>query len=132
MTSVYDFLNKLNRFFPSNEKEETLKERVNEYSNSILLKAQNNHCQYDYDKVFSYLIQNYKYKTFPSLPDILDALPYGVVKRESYSGREGDVIKKTINGIEYEFTVVPNHWTNVKTISELDEEIERRKQREIA
>ena len=43
--------------------------------------------------------------------------------QERYSGREGEVIKRTLNGIEYEFTVVPNHWDKVKTIEQLDKDI---------
>lgn len=132
MITVYQFLEKLNYFYPSNEREEVFKERTQEYANSIIVKAHNTKQKYDYDKVFSYILQTYKYKTFPSLPDILAALPYGVIIEESYSGHEGEVIKRVINGHEYEFTVVPNHWQGVKTISELDREIEERTKREIA
>lgn len=131
MITVYQFLEKLNSFYPSNEKEELFQERANEYANNILLRAQNRKEKYDYDKVFSHILQTYKYKTFPSLPDILDALPYGIVIQESYSGREGETIKRTCRGYEYEFTVVPNHWEKVKTISELDADIEEREKREI-
>lgn len=132
MITVYQFLEKLNYFYPSNEREEVFKERTQEYANSIIFKAHNTKQKYDYDKVFSYILQTYKYKTFPSLPDILAALPYGVIIEESYSGREGEVIKRVINGHEYEFTIVPNHWQGIKTISELDREIEERTKREIA
>lgn len=126
MITVYQFLEKLNKFYPSNEPEELITERVNEYANIILEKAHINHCKYDYDKIFKHIMQTYKYKTYPSLPDILDALPFGHEIEESYSGREGEVIKRVVNGYEYEFTVVPNHWDKVKTISELDEDIAER------
>ena len=132
MITVYQFLEKLNTFYPSNEKEEIFRERQNEYANNIILRAHNKREKYDYDKVFSHILQTYKYKTFPSLPDIFEALPFGVVIEESYSGKEGEVIKRTLNGIKYEFTIVPNHWEKVKTISELDEDIEKRTKKEIA
>lgn len=132
MITVYDFINKLNTFYPSNEKEEIFRERQNEYANSIIQRAHNRKEKYDYDKVFSHILQTYKFKTFPSLPDILEALPFGIVVEESYSGKEGEVIKRIINGMEYEFTIVPNHWDKVKTISELDREIEQRLSKEIA
>lgn len=132
MITIYQFLEKLNTFYPSNEKDEIFKERQNEYANNIIHRAHNKREKYDYDKVFSHILQTYKYKTFPSLPDILEALPFGVVVEESYSGKEGEVIKRTLNGYEYEFTIVPNHWENVKTISQLDEDIEERTKKEIA
>lgn len=131
MITVYQFLEKLNSFYPSNEKEEIFQERANEYANILLEKAHIHKCKYNYDKIFKHIMQTYKYKTFPSLPDILDALPVGYEIEESYSGREGEVIKRTLNGYEYEFTVLPNHW-RVKTISELDEDIEKRTKKEIA
>lgn len=126
MITVYQFLDKLNSFYPSNEQEEVFKERCKEYSNIILEEEHKNRCKYDYDKVFKHIMMNYKYKAFPSLPDILEALPEGLMIEESYSGREGEVIKRVVNGYEYEFMVVPNHWNKVKTISELDEDIAER------
>jgi hypothetical protein len=56
----------------------------------------------------------------------LDALPVGIVIEQRFSGREGEVVKRTLNGIEYEFTIVPNHWEKVKTIEQLDNDILRR------
>lgn len=127
--NAFEFLIKLNSFFPSNESEELFKERMNEYVNSIVHKSQTSKCQYDYDKVFTYILETYKYKAFPSLPDILDALPKGKIYNNCTST---ETIKRVINGIEYEFTIVPNHWENVKTIGEIDAEIRGRKKKEIA
>jgi hypothetical protein len=62
----------------------------------------------------------------PTTSKIFEYLYAGRVINESYSGREGEVIKRTLNGIEYEFTVVPNHWEKVKTIEQLDNDILRR------
>lgn len=130
--NVIEFLNKLNTFFPSDETNEVFDERLNEYAKSIVNKAQIHGCQYDYNKAFSYLLENYKYKTFPSLRDILETLSKSAFKKADYSGREGEVIKRVINGMEYEFTIIPNHWEKVKTISEVNAEIRRRTNKEIA
>lgn len=127
--NAFEFLVKLNSFFPSNESEELFKERMNEYVNSIVHKSQTSKCQYDYDKVFTYILETYKYKSFPSLPDILEALPKGKIYNTCNSNQ---TIKRIINGMEYEFTIVPNHWENVKTISEVSAEIRSRTKKEIA
>lgn len=127
MLTVYEFLKKLKKFYPINENEEVFAERMNEYANTILARSQEKGIKYDFEKIFSHILQNYKYKTFPSLPEIIDNLEYGIINEVVYSGREGEVIKRCLNGVEYEFTVVPNSWQYVKTISELDADIERRK-----
>ena len=126
MITVYDFINKLNKFYPSNEKEEIFAERANEYANNIILRSHNKREKYDYDKVFNHILQTYKYKTFPSLPEIIDNLEFGIIVEESYSGREGETIKRVLNGYEYEFTIAPNHWQNVRTIEQIDEDIKFR------
>lgn len=127
--SVYDFLGKINDFFPSGDKKEIVTQKINEYADCILEYVNKQKKQYDYDKIFKQLLLSYKYKTFPTLPDILEVMPYGaiIVRPDvSYTGDEGKVIKRVINGHEYEFTIVPNTWDNVMTISELDRDINRR------
>lgn len=124
--NAFEFLNKLNTFYPSNESDNVFSQRVSEYADSIVHKCRVNKCQYDFDRVFTYILENYKYKNFPSLPDILSALPYGKIYNTCASDQ---TVKRVINGMEYEFTVVPNHWENVKNIKELDTEIRRKKQK---
>jgi hypothetical protein len=123
MMNTYEFLNKLNKFLPSNESAELFEERVKEYADVIFSRIQQEKCQYDYDKIFTHILTTYKYKTFPSLADIINALPIGKYIEADYSGREGEVIKRSARGYEYEFTVVPNHWDRVKSIDELDNDI---------
>lgn len=127
--SVYDFLGKINDFFPSGDKKEIVTQKINEYAGCILDYVNKQKKQYDYDKIFKQLLISYKYKTFPTLSDILEVMPYGAIivrPNVSYSGDEGKTIKRVINGHEYEFTIVPNMWDNVMTISELDRDINRR------
>ena len=127
--TVYEFLEKLNNYYPSKEKTEILEQKFNDYANCIIEYAHKNNYEYDYDKVFKQFMLNYKYKVFPSLPDILEFMPYGVIiKKPHYSGKEGQTIKRSWQGHEYEFTIVPDSWENVKTIKQLDNELERRKE----
>lgn len=129
--TVYEFLNKLNNYFPSQDKDEIFKEKLNDYSNCIIDYVRKQGKKYDYDKIFKQLLFTYKYKTFPSLPDIIEAMAFGVIiPTVQETGKEGEVIKRVINGIEYEFTIVSNSWDNVMTISELDADIARRTKKE--
>lgn len=120
---IFDFLRELELFYPMNASEEKTAKLISSYAEIIQGEMLKTKEKYDFNKVISYIQRNYRYKTFPSLPDILDALPIGIIVEERYSGREGEVIKRIINGIEYEFTIVPNHWENVKTIEQLDRDI---------
>lgn len=123
---IFDFLRDLEVFYPMNESEEKVEKRISAYAEIIQGEVLKTGKKYDFKKVLASIIRNYRYKTFPSLPDILDSLPVGIVIDEQYSGREGEVITRVINGFPYEFTIVPNHWERVKSISQLDEEILRR------
>lgn len=127
--SVYDFLGKINDFYPSGDKKEIVTQKINEYAECLLDYANKQKKQYNYDKIFKQLLISYKYKTFPTLSDIIDVMPFGEIRPDvSYSGKEGTVIKRMIRGHEYEFTIVPSSWDNVMTISELDRDIERSKE----
>ena len=80
----------------------------------------------DYDQLCKNIRRNYQYKKFPTVAEIISFIPEAmkpIPRQTSYSGREGEVVKRMINGIEYEFTIVPNHWTGVKTIEQLDKDI---------
>ena len=123
---IFDFLRELELFYPMNESDEKVEKRISSYAEIILRETLKTGETYDYEKIIRHIQRNYRYKTFPSLPYILDYLPVGIVIEEHYSGREGEVIKRVVNGYEYEFTIVPNHWTGVKTVEQLDKDILRR------
>jgi hypothetical protein len=130
--SVYDFLSKLDKYFPASGKEDLVNQKINDYADCILEYVNKHKQQFDYDKIFKQLLMTYKFKTFPPLSDIIDLMPYGAIIPKpdvSHSGKEGEVIKRTYRGLEYEFVVVPNCWDNVMTISELDRDIARRNAR---
>lgn len=123
---IFDFLRELELFYPMSESEEKVEKRISAYAEIIQREALKTKETYDYQKIIRHLQRTYRYKSFPSLPDILDAMPVGIVIQERYSGREGEVMTRQVNGITYEFTVVPNHWEKVKTIEQLDKDILRR------
>lgn len=136
--NVREFLSELQLFFPLERRKEDIPRILEGYADDILYEISKDkwkgyNC--DFEILLKTVRTKYSFSKFPSVASIVENIPEAMVlkpRNVSYSGREGDVIKRVINGIEYEFTVVPNHWDRVKTISELDEEIERRKQREIA
>lgn len=106
MITVYQFMEKLNKFFPSNEREEIFKERVNEYSKEIMLIANERKVKYDYDKIFSYILKNYEYKTFPALAYIIKVLDEGIIQDTKESIKIGNVLVVTMsNGLKYDFVI---------------------------
>ena len=120
---IFDFLRELEIFYPMGASEEKVEKCISSYAEIIQRETLKTGEKYDYEKILRHIQRNYRYKSFPSLPDIIDALPIGIVIEEHYSGREGEVLKRSLNGVEYEFTIVPNHWGNIKTINQLDKDI---------
>lgn len=136
--NVREFLAKLQFFFPLDRKKEDIPIILEEYANDLLFEI-NKHKWKGYDCDFEILLKavrsEHKWKELPNVSNIIKLIPEAMVRSKtvkSYSGREGEVVKRTINGQEYEFTIVPNHWDKVKTISELDIEIAERTKKEIA
>lgn len=106
MITVYEFLDKLNKFYPSNDKDEVFKERVNEYSKEILNIAQSKDVEYDYEKIFSHILKNYRYRTFPTLADIINVLDIGIIEKNKECIDAGKVIVVTLpNGFKYDFVI---------------------------
>jgi hypothetical protein len=136
--NVREFLSELQLFFPLERKREDIPRILEGYADDILYEINKNRWK-GYNCEFEILLKkvraSYSFSSFPPLAKIIDCIPEAMVIKPietSYSGREGEVIKKTYRGYEYEFTVVPNHWKDVKTISELEAEIEKNNKREIA
>lgn len=130
--NVREFLNEMLFYFPMKRSKDDGVKLLELYVDDILF-VLSEYPDYDcdYNKLLKFIRCNRVYATFPPVAEIVKDIPKALVLKPvqpSYSGREGEVIKRIINGIEYEFTVVPNHWERVKTLSELDAEIARRKQ----
>ena len=125
---LFEFLRNLETFYPLNESAEKVENRLSAYVDILEGEIVKSRKKYNFEKILRYIQRNYRYKQFPSLPDLLDFLPYGIVYETTYSGQVGETIKRVIGGHEYEFTIVPNHWDNVKSISQLDSEIAQMKE----
>lgn len=123
MINVHTFISELGSFFPVSGSEKDKAERFEKYATLLTEKIYNDYNgKYNYEKLLKYL--EVTFDRFPSIKDIFASLPIGVEK--SYSGREGITITRVVNGHEYEFVIVPNHWSDILTISELDRDIARR------
>lgn len=119
-----EFLRQLALFFPMGGNEERKRAKIESYVELIGNEIYSKYDNFNYEAVLKIL--KLSYDKFPTIKEVMSKLPYGKVIKESYSGREGEVIKRTLNGIEYEFTIVPNHWEKIKTIEQLDNDILRR------
>lgn len=116
-----EFLKQLALFFPLRGTEEQKRAKIESYVELLSGEIHSKYDNFNFEALLKILKMSYD--TFPALKDIRKHLDYGKVIKESYSGREGEVVKRMVNGIEYEFTIVPNHWTGVKTIEQLDKDI---------
>lgn len=121
---VTQFLEELALLYPPEQKDPfKVKSILSIYAEHLLREIQRTGKRYDFLKLSRYIQRNYKYQKFPTIPSLLEFLPYGEIYNESFSGNEGKVIKRKYRGVVYEFTIVPNHWEGVKTIEQLDREI---------
>lgn len=124
--NVRTFLNDLLFYFPPDRKinEAETEKLLDAYVEDITAAVKKcNDYTCDYYKLLQYIRSNYTYKNLPSISQVIKYLPKGLVEKPKdyiYSGKEGEVIKRVINGHKYEFTIVPNHWDKVMTINELD------------
>lgn len=121
---VTQFLEEMVLLYPPEQKDPfKIKSILSIYAEHLLREIQRTGKRYDFLKLSRYIQRNYKYQKFPTIPSLLEFLPYGEIYNESFSGNEGKVIKRKYRGVVYEFTIVPNHWEGVKTIEQLDREI---------
>ena len=128
--NIRDFIKELATYYSFGSTEEARKAKIEAYVEVIGEKVHNHYKNYDYKALLRHL--QVKYEKLPPLKVILGELIVGKVNPpDNYSGMEGNVIKREINGHIYEFTIVPNHWEGVKTIRDLDREIAWKKQKVI-
>lgn len=104
--TIFEFLQELESFFPLNEPEEMVKKRISFYADILKSEMAKNNKDYNYRKITQWFLKNYKYKTFPSLANIIEALPNGEVEKYVPSSDEGSLLVVTLaSGFTYEFTV---------------------------
>ncbi|MCM1003608.1 MAG: hypothetical protein NC408_04630 [Candidatus Gastranaerophilales bacterium] len=120
---IFDFLKQLDEFFPLSENEDKKNNRFSMYADIIEGEIQKTGKEYDFKKIIQYLVRNYKYKTFPPMPEILDALPFGEIYRYSKCANEGSLLVVTLpTGYQYEFTVS----SIGKPLKQLEDDIKRK------
>ena len=128
--NVREFLNEMLFYFPLKRNKEDLEKLFEIYVNDILFSiAQYKDYECDYETLLQLIRCNRTYTNFPPVAEIIKDIPKALKLKPiipEYSGHEGEVVKRILNGVEYEFTVVPNHWDKVKSISEIDKEISQR------
>jgi hypothetical protein len=124
--NAHSFVCELGAFYAVGGSEKDKAERFDKYATLIAEEVSKLKCKFNYDKLLKYF--ELTKEKFPSVAEVIANLPIGIEK--SFSGREGETIKRILNGHEYEFTVVPNHWSGIMTISELDRDIARRSSRD--
>lgn len=122
--NAHTFMSELGIFYAVGGSEQDKITRFDKYATLIAEQVAKLRGQYNYERLLKYIEINFE--KFPSVKAILDCLPVGIEIETCLSGREGETIKRTLNGVEYEFTIVPNSWDGIKTISELDRDIVRR------
>lgn len=126
--NIDTFIEELACFFPMTGTENEKKKRILQYRDIIAENVAKRGCNYNYQKLLRHLQMNFD--KFPPLPKIIENLPVGVILEEQLSGREGEVITRKMNGVEYDFYIVPNSWENVMSVGELDRDIQRRRSNE--
>lgn len=74
--NVYQFLEQLNCFFPSNESSEMFSLRVKKYAELLAQMEKEAGKQFDYEKMLDLTIRNYPYRSFPNFTEITKNLVY--------------------------------------------------------
>jgi hypothetical protein len=108
--NLQDMLSELLRFYPiTNRKDEDIAKDMITYHECILENVYKSNQKYDWEKCLKYILTHRIYKTFPSIPEILEALPYSLKKEKAKSescADEGFLLVVTLpNGYTYHFTV---------------------------
>ena len=120
--TIFEFLQELECFFPLNETEETVRKRIVFYTEILEGEVKKTGKSYDYRQITRWFLKHYKYKTFPGLANIIEALTYGEVKTQSCKDEGALLIITLTSGLKYGFTVSPIG----KSINELKADIMRK------
>ena len=106
--NLLDFLRELEGFYPLNESEEKINKRLSSYVSILEKEITKRNKKYDFEKVLRNIQMSYKYKSFPSLPDILEFLNIGELKNVQHVQGEGSLAVITLpNGAIYPFEIAP-------------------------
>ena len=104
--TIFEFLQELESFFPLNETDDIIKKRIAFYTEILEAEVAKTGKSYNYRQITEWFLKTYKYKSFPALPNILEALPHGEVQSYKECSDEGSVLIVTLaSGYQYQFTV---------------------------
>lgn len=106
--SLQEMLEELLRFYPIKDRSKNdIAQDMVTYRELILEYVYSSNERYDWEKCLKYIQTHRIYKTFPSIPDILEALPYSLQqKKVQKCVDEGSLLVVTLpSGYTYEFTV---------------------------
>ncbi len=103
---LFEFLRDLEAFYPLNESEEKVDKRIASYAEIIEGEIIKKGGEYDFSKMLRHIQTHYTFKTFPSVPYLLELLPDFKIKNISNVKNEGELVIMTLpNGKKYAFTV---------------------------
>jgi hypothetical protein len=105
--NLFEFLRKLEAFYPLNESQEKVNNRLSSYVDILEGEIVKRGKRYDYDKILKHIQKTYRYKTFPSLPDLLDFLNVGEVRESVNCKDEGCLVVIRAENHIYSFEIAP-------------------------
>lgn len=104
--NLFEFLRELEAFYPLNEAQEKVNKRLSSYVDILEGEIIKRGKKYNYEKVLKYIQMNYRYKQFPSLPNIMDFLNIGETRDVVNVKDEGClVVMKIPQGRVYSFEI---------------------------
>ena len=128
--SLQEMLEELLRFYPiANRKDEDIAQDLVTYRELILGEVYSSNEQYDWQECLRYIQKHRTYKNFPAIPDILEAMPHAIIKKETpFIVEDKDINEDKLltvtlpSGFIYSFTFK----TNGKSLKELKADARRR------
>ncbi|MCM1339406.1 MAG: hypothetical protein NC191_07020 [Muribaculaceae bacterium] len=123
--TLQEMLEELLRFYPiQNRREEDIAKDLVVYRERILEFVYNSNEKYDWEKCLKYIQTHRTYKTFPAIPDILDALPHSYLaeKYQPCANEDSLLVVTLPTGYQNEFTVS----SIGKPLKQLEDDIKRK------
>lgn len=103
---LMDFLQQLEAMFPLKESDERKQRVFSLYVDILEGEVIKSNKEYDFQKILHHLIRTHKYKSFPSVADIIEAMPIGEVTQYQQCKNDDALLVVTLpSGYQYRFTV---------------------------
>nr|DAH54524.1 MAG TPA: hypothetical protein [Caudoviricetes sp.] len=103
---LIDFLQQLEAMFPLKESDEKKQRVFSLYVDVLEGEVVKSNKEYDFQKILHHLIRTHKYKSFPSVADIIEAMPIGEVTQYQQCKDDDALLVVTLpSGYQYCFTV---------------------------